>query len=390
MKVLMVISQFNPIIGGAEKQTELLAKKLVEKGIGVSVVTGWWNLKTPRKQIIDGIRVFRNFSFWGMFGVKGIRTLGGLIYMFTLGLYLLIHRREYDLIHVHQALYPAFVSVFVGKQIFGKPVFVKTASSGKTSDLKLLKGFPLGGFQLRYLLRKMDCLVAVSKMSGKDFIEAGYPESQITFIPNGVEIGLKDASKSNQSTNVLTMTRFSEEKGVDVLLKAWSKIVPKEKNLKLTVIGDGPLKSELERMSESLGISESVEFTGLISNVARYLSCADVFVLPSRTEGMSNALLEAMSYGFPCIATKVGGNGELLGEEDREIRLGEYVIARNGLLVNPDDVKGLSEAILYFMQNQRQREEMGRRSREFVKKNYSIDSVADRYIALYQSMLNKR
>jgi glycosyltransferase involved in cell wall biosynthesis len=323
-----------------------------------------------------------------VFGVKGIRTLGGLIYIFTLGLFLLIHWRQYDLIHVHQALYPAFVSVFIGKQILGKPVIVKTASSGKTSDLKLLRKFPLGSFQLRYLLRKMDCLVAVSKMSGKDFVEYGYPESKIMFIPNGVEIALENASQSNPSTNVVTMTRFSEEKGVDILFEAWSKIVQKERNLRLIVIGDGPLKSKLQKMSQSLRISESVEFAGLIGDVARYLSYADIFVLPSRTEGMSNALLEAMSYGSPCIATKVGGNSELLGEEDKEIPLGEYIIARNGILVNPNDVKGLSEAILYFIQNQHQREEMGRRSREFVKKNYSIDSVADRYIALYQSMLN--
>ena len=81
-----------------------------------------------------------------MFGIKGIRTLSGLIYMFTLGLYLLIHWRQYDIIHVHQALYPAFLSVFVGKQILRKPVLVKTASSGRTSDIEGLKGFPFGKF----------------------------------------------------------------------------------------------------------------------------------------------------------------------------------------------------------------------------------------------------
>ena len=104
---------------------------------------------------------------------------------------------------------------------------------------------------------------------------------------------------------------------------------------------------------------------------------------------MSNALLETMSYGMPCISTQVGGNGELLGGEDKEVPSGEYIIAKNGLLVNPDDVKGLSKAISYFLRNREEREEMGRRSQTFIKKNYSIDSIADRYITLYRSILKK-
>lgn len=97
-----------------------------------------------------------------------------------------------------------------------------------------------------------------------------------------------------------------------------------------------------------------------------------------------------MSYGIPCIATKVGGNGELLGGEAGEISSGEYVAARNGLLINPDDVKSLTQAILFFIRNDEERERMGRKGRQFIQENYSIDGVAERYIALYQSMLKKR
>jgi len=389
----MVISQFHPLVGGAEKQALLLAKELIQKGIRVEIITGWWNFKTPRKEMIDGIKVFRNFCAWGIFGMnkhRMIRMLGGVIYVMSLGAYLILHGQEYDIIHVHQVLYPAFVSVFVGKQILRKPVLVKTASSGKTSDLRLLGEYPFGGLQSRYLLRKMDYLVAVSKMSGRDFIEYGYPESQIVFIPNGVEIVSKEAAPSNVVPNIVTTTRFSKEKGVDILLKACNSILQKGKKIKLVVIGDGPLRSEILNMAQSLGISETVEFTGWIDNVETYLRQADLFVLPSRTEGMPNALLEAMSYGIPCIATKVGGNSELLGGENKEIRTRDYAIARNGLLVNPDDVEGLSEGILYLIQHREEREELGRRGRTFIKEHYSIDSITDRYIRLYQSILKKR
>ena len=385
----MVISQFYPIIGGAEKQAQLLAKKLMEAGVVVYIVTGCWKFGTARKARIDGIRIFRNFTCWGMFGVKGVRTLSGLIYMFTLGLYLLIHRREYDIIHVHQALYPAFTSVFVGKQILGKPVLVKTASSGKTSDIESLKRFPLGKLQLKFLLKKMECLVAVSKVSGEDFEEIGYPKERIINIPNGVEIPEGNKTSYGQVVHVITTARLSREKGVDTLIKAWKNVVTKEKSLKLTIIGGGPLEEDMKRMTQSLNIIESLEFLGFIDHPQRYLKNADMFILSSRTEGMSNALLEAMSYGIPCIATNVGGNGELMGGWEKGIRLGEFVTARNGLLVNADDVNGLSEAIFYLLRHQEKREELGKRGREFIKDIYSIDSIADRYIHLYQSMLRK-
>ena len=390
MNVLMVISQFHPIIGGAERQAKLLAQTLRGKGVKVSILTGCWRFGTPHYEEIDGIQIVRNFACWGMFGIKGVRTLGGLIYMFTLGLYLFIHRRKYDIIHVHQALYPAFVSVFVGKQILGKPVLVKTASSGETSDIKGLKRFPFGSFQLKYLLKKMELLVAVSKVSAKEFEQLRFPKERIVNIPNGVEVPKEDRTSYDQVIHAITTARLSREKGVDILLKAWKNVFKEEKTLKLTIIGSGPLEEEMKRMTQSLNVGESVKFVGFVSNVETYLKNADMFILASRTEGMSNALLEAMSYGFPCIATNVGGNGELLGGEDKEIRLGEYVIARNGLLVNPDDVKGLSKAILYLVRHKEERAELGRKSRTFIKENYSIDSIAGRYISLYQFMLNKR
>jgi glycosyltransferase involved in cell wall biosynthesis len=393
MKILMVISQFHPLVGGAEKQAQLLAKKLVEKGVSVDLITGWWKFGTSRKETIDGIKVFRNFCGWGIFGIKNsrmIRMFGGITYVFSLGVYLFLHGREYDLIHVHQFLYPAFVSVLMGKKVLKKPVLVKSASSGVTSDINLLRRFPFGDFQLDFLLKELDYLVAISKATGKDFREIGYPESRISYIPNGVEVSVPEKTTYNQVIRVITITRLSQEKGVDILLKAWTEVVREEKGLKLLIVGAGPLESQLKTLSQSLGIAESVDFVGEVQNASNYLIESDLFVLSSKSEGMSNALLEAMIYGIPCIATQVGGNGELLGGESKEISREGYLIVKNGLLVNPDDVKGLTEAILYFIRNRSKREEMGRKGRQFIQENYSIDWVAERYMALYQSILNKR
>ncbi|NWG02551.1 MAG: glycosyltransferase family 4 protein [Syntrophaceae bacterium] len=391
MKILMVISQFFPLIGGAEKQAQLLAKTIQNKGVEVNVVTGWWKFGTPQAEMMDGINVFRNFSCWGMFGIRGIRPLGAVIYIFNLAIYLLIHKREYDIIHVHQALYPAFVSVLIGKKILRKPVIVKTASSGITSDIKQLKKYPFGNIQLRYLIKEVEYLVSNSKVGGDEFKEIGFPESKIVFIPNGVDIPKEKKISFSEVKLVMVAARLSLEKGIDVLLRAWVEVASMYPGLKLIIAGQGPLESSLKKLCQDLELTDSVEFVGLIPNLNELFSYTDLFVLPSRTEGLSNALLEAMSYGLPCITTNVGGNIELIGDDGRKkIVQGGFLIAKNGLLVNSDDVEGLSQAMLFLIRNGIKREELGNQARSSIQEHYSIDLIADQYIGLYQHMLNRK
>ena len=98
-------------------------------------------------------------------------------------------------------------------------------------------------------------MVAISKATGKDFKEIGYSESRISYIPNGVEIPSHRKNTYDQVIQVLTITRLSQEKGVDVLLKAWAEVVQEEKDLKLLIVGYGSLESDLKTLSRSLGIS---------------------------------------------------------------------------------------------------------------------------------------
>lgn len=390
MKILMVISQFNPIIGGAEKQAQLLAETLTPKGIQVQVVTGWWKIRTPRKEIINGVQIFRNFSFWGMFGVKGLRPLAALTYMVTLGIYLILHRREFDVIHVHQVLYPAFISVLTGKALLNKHVLAKTGCTGLTSDIKSIKKFPLGHFQLKYLIKHLDCLIATNQEGILEFKAAGYPETKIQHIPNGVSPFLVKKIKSNETFNVITTVRLDRQKGIDILLRAWSKVVH-DTTFNLLILGQGHLETELKHMAKSLEINDSVRFFGLVNDPEYYLNKSDIFVLPSRAEGMSNALLEAMCIGLPCIATNISGNKELISDGGSEsVSGGEFLIGQRGILVNPEDAEGLSKAILYLIRNPGKREELGERAQQFVQENYSIDLIADKYIALYQRMLDRK
>lgn len=237
----------------------------------------------------------------------------------------------------------------------------------------------------------MRYLVAVSRVGGKEFNDIGFPESQIEYIPNGVVLPEEGKTTYAKVKRVITAARLSREKGIDILIRAWANVVQQEKNLKLIIVGNGPLEGELKKLCKAVGVAELVEFAGMVQNVKEHLRDADLFVLPSRAEGLSNALLEAMSHGLPCIATNVGGNVELIGADNhKKIMLGEFMTARNGLLVNPDDVGGISEAMVYLIRNGIERKEMGQKGRVYIGKNYSIDLIADKYVALYQRTLDRK
>jgi glycosyltransferase involved in cell wall biosynthesis len=390
MKVLMVISQFYPIIGGAEKQAQLLAKKLIEKGIDIKVVTGWWNLRTSQEEMIDGVKVFRNFSCWGMFGIKGFRTIGALIYMMSLSLFLFRHKNRYDLIHIHQVLYPALVSTLIAKGIFDKPILVKMGCSGLTGDIINIKRFPFGRFQLKYIIKNVDLLVTVNHEGKDEFKAIGFPESKIQYIPNGIEPPPDGKNNYEEARTVITTVRLDPQKGIDILLKAWHKVTLGQKGLKLLILGQGPRELELKDLVKALRIEESVQFIGLVSNVGDYMEEADIFVLPSRAEGMSNALIEAMSFGLSCIATKISGNIELMDlNPDQIVSEGDFFVAKNGIFINPDDVEGLAKALLYLIHNAEARKEVGVHGRSHIQNQFSIDSIADRYVALYRSLLKE-
>lgn len=391
MRVLMVISQFFPIIGGAEKQAQLLAKTLLQKGIEVKILTGWWKLGTAHKETKNEIRIVRNFSCWGMFGIKGLRTLGVFFYAVSLGIYLLMHQKEYDIIHVHQVLYPAFVSSLIGKGILKKPVLAKMGCSGLTSDIRNLKRFPFGTFQLRYLIKKLDYLVTVNNEGREEYQALGSPLERIQHIPNGVASFLDGKTHYDQVLFLITTVRLDKQKGIDILLKAWARVVTHENNLNLLIIGKGPHEREFKDLSRSLGISDSVKFMGEVIQVEEYLQNSDIFVLASRAEGMSNSLLEAMSHGLTCIATNISGNAELMGMgENSRIPKGNFMATPNGLLFQPEDIDGLTKAILFLANNPKERENLGRSGRQYIQKNFSIDLVAEKYITLYQRMLNRK
>jgi len=141
----------------------------------------------------------------------------------------------------------------------------------------------------------------------------------------------------------------------------------------LLLIGDGPLREQLTIQIKTQNLTDKVKLCGRKNNVSEYLSAADAMLLPSRLEGMSNAILEAMSTGLPVIAREVGGNPELI----------EHKVT--GLLCHGDSVSEMSDLITLLVQNAALRSELGKKAREVTVQKFSLEKMIERYQIYYQN-----
>jgi len=350
----------------------------------VTVVTGLWEWGQPRREIIQGIPVHRHFTAWGMFGIKGLRKFGFYTYLLSLFLYLLWHRNEYELIHCHSATSEAAIGVYAGHCLY-KPALIRPMASGAFGDLIILhKDCSLGGRSwLMHNISHADAVVALNQKISDEMAALGLNKDKFHFIPNGVEIRpdrpLHDYSW-HEPMRIVFMGRLHPQKGIDTLLKALGRLAQERPDLpwQLLMAGTGPLKDELQVMAYRFEIDQRVVFLGHLDRVDALLDACDCFVLPSLSEGMSNALLEAMACGLPCIATDIPGNNSLIQHQ------------RNGLLVPPNDEQALAEAIVAVTGSEELRQSLGQEALKTVEGKYSLSRVAQQYAALYNDLVRSK
>lgn len=379
IRVLMVIRLFYPWLGGTQRQAHVLARELIDLGVPVQIVTGWWFRGTPQRDVIDGIRVFRNHTLWEAFGIRGARKFGGYLYILTLLWFLWRRRATYDVIHVHGLSYHTFAAALAGRWL-RRPTIVKLANSGEASDIdKMRRGqhLALSRFMLPTAL-SCDRFVALNPAVVEELASAGVPPDRIVRIPNGVEVEptSRDSYELHDPARLLFVGRLHAQKGVDTLLRAFRQLRDaRSAPLRLELVGDGPLREELMTLAVGLGISADVHFAGNRDDVPRSLGEADVFVLPSRAEGLSNALLEAMASGLPVVVSRIPGNVDVIRDQ------------MDGLLVDVDDPAALATAIERLLADADLRGRLGRSARRTALETYALGEVARRYEELYASVL---
>lgn len=374
LKVVFLINQFHPIIGGAEKQAGMLARQLRSKGLDVKVVTGKWNRKTAKNEILNGIPVHRCFIPW--ITINGVKKGGSFFSMFSFFFYLFKNRGKYDFIQCFQVLNEAFVALLI-QRLLKKVVIARNGSSGITCDSKMIENYIGGRFKKKFIIKNLKYLIGISRDSANGFIDKGLDRSKVYYIPNGVDLPVLKKESYASNNKIIYIGRLSYEKGVDILIDAMGIVSSKYPNVKVDIIGDGPEADKYKALIKRSGIGRNINLLGEKHNLKSFYLNSDIFVLPSRTEGMSNVLLEAMSYGLPCIATAVGGNKEII------------VNGENGFLVKPEMQDGLAESVIELIKDQNLRERIGKNARQTIEEKYSIDMIADRYLEFYKRLYNK-
>ena len=183
---------------------------------------------------------------------------------------------------------------------------------------------------------------------------------------------------SNESTVVVgTIARLVPQKNIHCFLEALARLRPAFPHLKGLIVGDGPLRRELQQKAEELGITETVTFSGESSDVFEALSILDIFILSSSYEGLPNVVMEAMVAGVPVVATRVGGTPELVEN------------GVSGLLVPPDDPGALAKAIQSLMGNRVLAEQLAQAGKRRMTTLFSVQKMVESYDNLYQSLMER-
>jgi glycosyltransferase involved in cell wall biosynthesis len=367
MNILMIIGQYYPIVGGAQKECRNQAEMLRKKGINVIILTQYIK-GLPEYEEINGIPVFRK--------IRALKPWGPSYILSTL-IFLVKKRKLYDIIQCFGIFYYTTASV-VMKYIWKKKVINRLESAQHIGDIARMNRTKYG-FLIKFSWKKVDKLIAISREIYGDLINSRVHEDRIAYIPNSVDTDYYTPSMSKRwdsSINILFVGRLTEEKGVNILFHAMKRIVGKRFNdLSLTIVGDGPLRGALEELVSDLAITQYVRFMGSMNDVIQYYHNSHILVIPSIWEGLPLVLLEGMACGLAIVASNLGGNRE--GIED----------GINGLLFTPGKVDELASKITYFIEHPEVAKQMGRMCREKAVALFSLRNTVNEYVELYKSLL---
>lgn len=375
----MIIPNFYPYYpnaGGAERQCLKLSQELIRIGIKIEVLTYRIKKEWMKQEKVFGIPVKRLQKI-------SSNELNLIIWLY----HLWKKRNNYDILHIHLFNGTHFIAASWIGRLCNKPVIVKIANSGEEFDIKYTDKlrWPLRKWVFNSLL-KSNRIIAISESIKKELIESGIPSKKIVSIPNGVEeigkapeylriIERKNHLLPKETSVVLTVGSLTPKKGLPYLFKAWRQIKGNWPDALLVVVGGYQLPDyciEIERDPHS----QVRFFLNQPDGVLSFYQSADIFILPSLAEGLSNALLEAQACGLPCIATRVGGNPDII--EDGE----------NGLLIEPKSVDAISDALNVLLGSEELRYRFGVNSLRKVKM-FAIESVAEKYSRLYTDLIHE-
>jgi glycosyltransferase involved in cell wall biosynthesis len=388
MRIVQVVPNFPPYIAGDGVHVYNISKELVKRGHDVTVLTisstrlGVKETEILERETVNGVNVQRFPSFYKNW-----------YFLFSPKLIAFLRKENYDLVHCHKyfslSSFPSGLVVKLRKKPFVFTAHSPTMARYKSTPLATLKRIYDSTFGY-HLFRMADKLIALTPDNVTDYIRMGADPRKIRVVPNGIDLdkftNLPNPSAFKKKHDihgkvVLFVGRLAEHKGVQYLLYAMPKILEDFPNAKCVIIGpDYGYIKKLIKIAEKLKISESIIFTGQISDedLLKAYSAADVFVLPSRHEGFSIVLLEAMACRKPVITWRTSAM--------------QYVVkdGETGFLVNPWQLAALTEAIRSLLSNKKLANVMGENGRKLVESEFTWKKVVDILEAVYEEVLNRQ
>jgi glycosyltransferase involved in cell wall biosynthesis len=426
LRICCISFKFSPIIGGAEARTEKQARQLQALGHDVTIVTLRHNKQWQHTEQFDGLPVIRAGGIYMRGGKLRIGKFGHLLIMLSLFLTLWRLRHRYDVMHVFQLTPIAVVATLIGK-ITRKPVVISISSAGPSQEqqkwlrqgtmlmtdtltntdflkvydatsweveegnITYLPKVTFGGQAILNYLRNSNAFYHILSTRSYSYLTShGFRAKQIVHIPGGVDTEKFQPAPEQQLTfakaerTIICVARLDYPKGIDVLLHAWGRMMHDtgsrdrfraDLKPRLHLVGDGIFRPQLERIAAELGIQDTVVFLGQRTDTVELLQQSWGFVLPSRWEGMPNALLEAMACGLPCIATRVSGSEDIISE------------GCNGLLVEPEQPAEMALALRRIIEDSELAQRLGKEGRRRVVSDYQLTKLAEQSLELYRRLL---
>jgi glycosyltransferase involved in cell wall biosynthesis len=377
----LVTRRFWPLVGGAEMAMANLAAEFRRQGHSVRILTGRWEKHWPQEMVHREVPVTR-------LPHPRARGWGTLRYMYALSAWLQREKNNLDAVLVSMLKHDAYCTVGALKNT-RVPVILRGEGAGPGGDCFWQQTARFGP-RIRKRCQAASAFVAPSDAIAMELREAGYAAEQIARIDNGVAIPPPQSPSSRNAARAalgdanhdlrlepgaklaVYTGRLHPDKGLLDVVNAWRPISERWPSARLWLVGEGPQREELFRRISDLDLKYRICLPGAFDDTEEVLEAADLFILPSYSEGMSLSLLEAMAAGLPAIASDIAGNRALVADD------------QSGLLVPPRDVRALSLAIVRLIEQPALRAALGSRARQEVHEKYSLEKMGREHLDLIQ------
>ncbi len=401
---MFITSYFPDDCGGAEQQCRRLSEELVRHGHAVTILTTRAGRDVPRMAVENGVRVIRLARFEACFrrsrpaaapaGPSGtapaappaqpaeFRKWAAAI-LRTLNLWLFLAgsagqiwrlRREIDVWHVHVAtLVSGWCALWAGR--WKIPVVCKGANIPVFFDEPAMPWK-----RTLAAARRRTTFIALTPEMKDDLVAHGVPAEKIAWIPNGIAVPAAgprpDPGGPGFVLYVANLTQPVANKAFDVLFAAWADVHARRPEARLVVAGAGD-PGPWREFLRARNAAAAVDFRGRVADMDGLYRQAALLVLPSRREGISNALLEAQSHGVPAVVSDIPGNAAVV------------VHGQTGLRVPVGDAAALADGIVRLLDDAALRARLGRAAQERIAADFALGAVAERVGALYARMVKE-